>query len=68
MTETTQFSNFFVETQEIPNPFGGSIKRTQLVFKRMLDEQIIKTLGDLLDSDDEIYNDPVKILPDDFIV
>jgi hypothetical protein len=65
MTETTQFSNFFVETQEIPNAFGGSIKRTQLVFKRLLDEQIIKTLGDLLDSDDEIYNDPVKISPDD---
>jgi hypothetical protein len=65
MTETTQFSNFFVETQEIPSPFGGSIKRTQLVFKRILDEQIIKTIGDLLDSDDEIYNDPVKILPDD---
>jgi hypothetical protein len=38
MTETTQFSNFLVETQEFPNPFGGSIKRTQLVFKRLLDE------------------------------
>ena len=65
MTETTQFSNFLVETQEIPNPLCGSIKRTQLIFKRLLDEQIIKTLGDLLDSDDEIYNDPVKISPDD---
>lgn len=65
MTETTQFSNFFVETQEVPNPFGGSIKRTQLIFKRLLDEQIIKTIGDLLDSDDEVYNDPVKISPDD---
>lgn len=65
MTDITQFSNFLVESQEIPNPFGGSIKRTQLVFKRLLDEQIIKTLGNLLDSDDEIYNDPVKISPDD---
>ena len=65
MTETTQFSNFFVESEELPNGYGGSIKRTQLVFKRLLDEQIIKTIGDLLDSDDEIYNDPVKISPDD---
>lgn len=65
MTETTQFTNFLVESEQIPTPFGGSIKRTQLVFKRLLDEQIIKTLGDLLDSDDEIYNDPVKISPDD---
>lgn len=65
MAEIQQFSNFLVESEEIPNPFGGSIKRTQLVFKRLLDEQIIKTLGDLLDSDDEIYNDPIKISPDD---
>lgn len=65
MTEISQYSNFLVETQDIPNSFGGSIKRTQLVFKRLLDEQIIKTLGDLLDSDDEIYNDPVKISPDE---
>lgn len=65
MTERVQYSNFIVESQEIPNGFGGSIKRTQLIFKRLLDEQIIKTLGDLLDSDDEIYNDPVKISPDE---
>lgn len=65
MSESQQFSNFLVETQEIPTPFGDSIKRTQLIFKRLLDEQIIKTIGDLLDSDDEIYNDPVKIYPDD---
>lgn len=65
MTDMQQYSNFLVETQEIPSPFGGSIKRTNLVFKRLLDEQIIKTLGDILDSDDEIYNDPVKIAPDD---
>lgn len=65
MTESQQFSNFIVETQEIPNPFGESIKRTNLVFKRLLDEKIINTIGDLLDSDDEIYNDPVKITPDD---
>jgi hypothetical protein len=60
-----EYSNFLVETQEIPNPFGASIRRTQLVFNRILDEKIIKTLGDLLDSDDEIYNDPVKLSPDD---
>lgn len=65
MTEITQFPNFLVESQEIPNPFGESIKTTQLIFKRILDEKIIKTLGDLLDSDDRIYNDPVKISPDD---
>lgn len=65
MAESQQFSNFIVETQEIPNPFGESIKRTNIVFKRILDEQIINTIGDLLDSDDEIYNDPVKITPDD---
>lgn len=65
MSEIQQFSNFIVESKEIPNPFGGSIKRTELIFKRMLDEQIIKTLGDLLDSDDEIYNDPVRISPDE---
>ena len=65
MSEIQQFSNFIVESQEIPNPFGGSIQRTHLIFKRILDEQIIKTLTDLLDSDDEIYNDPVKITPDD---
>lgn len=65
MSESQQFSNFLVETQEIASPFGESIKRTQLIFKRILDEQIIKTIGDLLDSDDEIYNDPVKITPDD---
>lgn len=65
MANSTQFSNFSVETQEIPNPFGESIKRTQLVFKRLLDENIINTIGDLLDSDDEIYNDPVKISPDE---
>lgn len=65
MAEFKQFSNFLVETQEIPSPFGESVKRTQLVFKRLLDEQIIKTIGDLLDSDDEIYNDPVKITPDE---
>lgn len=64
MTDMQQFSNFFVETQEIPTPFGESIKRTNLVFKRLLDEQIINTIGNLLDSDDEIYNDPVKISPD----
>ncbi len=60
-----EYSNFFVETQEIPNLLGESIKRTQLVFKRLLDEKIITTIGDLLDSDDEIYNDVVKINPDD---
>lgn len=60
-----QFSNFIVETQSIPNPFGESIQRTQLIFQRLLDENIIKIIGDLLDSDDEIYNDPVKISPDD---
>jgi hypothetical protein len=65
MANTEQFSNFLVETQEIPSPFGESIKRTQLVFKRLLDEKIINTIGDLLDSDDEIYNDPVKISPDE---
>lgn len=65
MTESKQFSNFLVETQEIQSPLGNSIKKTTLIFKRLLDEQIIKTLGDLLDSDDEIYNDPVKICPDD---
>ena len=48
------FSNFLVETQEI---HGESIKRTQLIFKRILNEQIIKTIGDLLDSDDEICPD-----------
>ena len=64
MTETTQYSNFMVETHEIPNILGNSIKNIQLVFKRQLDEQIIKTIGDLLDSDDEIYKDPVKISPD----
>lgn len=65
MSETQQFSNFIVETQETQSPLGESIKRTSLVFKRLLDEKIINTIGDLLDSDDEIYNDPVKITPDD---
>jgi len=65
MSETQQFTNFIVETQETQSPFGESIKRTSLVFKRLLDEKIINTIGDLLDSDDEIYNDPVKITPDD---
>lgn len=64
MATTEQFSNFIVETEEIASPLGNSIKRTQLVFKRVLDEQIIKTLGDILDSDDNIYNDPVKISPE----
>lgn len=65
MTDIQQFSNFIVETQEIQSPLGESIKRTNLVFKRLLDEKIINTIGDLLDTDDEIYNDPVKIAPDD---
>ena len=65
MSNTEQFSNFIVETQSMPNPFGESIQRTQLIFQRLLDENIIKIIGDLLDSDDEIYNDPVKISPDD---
>ena len=65
MLKTEQFHNFVVETNELQNQFGESIKRIQLVFKRSLDEKIIKTIGDLLDSDDEIYNDPVKISPDE---
>ena len=44
---------------------SNPIKRTTLIFKRILDESIIKTLGDLLDSDDEIYNDPVRLSPED---
>lgn len=59
----TVYSNFIVESNEITNQLGQSIKNTQQVFKRLLDEKIIKTIGDLLDSDDEIYNDPVVISP-----
>ena len=60
----TQYSNFMVETAEVPNMIGESVKRTQLIFKSILDEQIIKTLRDLLDSDDSTYLDPVKLNPD----
>ena len=65
MTESLQFSNFLVETNENLNHQGVPIKRTKLIFKRSLDGEIIKTIGNILDSDDEIYNDPVAISPDD---
>ncbi len=59
-----QFSNFTVETETISNKFGESINRTQLVFDRILDDKIIETLTKLLDNEENMYNDPVKIAPD----
>ncbi len=58
-----QFSNFEVETSEVNTPLGGPQTVTILKFMRnMGDPEIIKTLVDLLDTD-EVYNDPIKLSP-----
>lgn len=57
------YSNFIVETKEIQSPFGSS-KVYYLIFKRDFNENIIKSIGEILDTDDEIYNDPVRIEAD----
>ena len=62
MAEITQYSNFEVETKEVNTMMGGLQTVTTLIFRRHVDEEIIKTLTDLLDTD-EVYNDPVKLSP-----
>ncbi len=60
----TQYSNFEVEVNEVPMPFGGTKTHTDLVFRRVLGSEIIDVLKDLIDTD-EVYNDPVKLCPDE---
>ncbi len=62
MAEITQYSNFEVEIKEVNTMMGGLQTVTTLIFRRNVDEEIIKTLTDLLDTD-EVYNDPVKLSP-----
>ncbi len=62
MAETVQFSNFEVETKEVNSLIGGAQTVITLIFRRNLDGELIKTLTDLLDTD-EVYNDPVKLTP-----
>lgn len=67
MSETQQFSNFEVETIQQTNPLTGSVDvKHMLIFRRSLDAQIIESIKQLLDSDDEMYNDPIKLSPNDF--
>lgn len=62
MAEIVQFSNFEVETKEVNSLMGGPQTVITLIFRRNLDVDLIKTLTDLLDTD-EVYNDPVKLSP-----
>ena len=67
MANTEQFSNFEVETIQQTNPLtGSSTERKTIIFRRALDSQIIESVKQLLDSDDEIYNDPIRLSPDEF--
>ena len=61
MSNITQMSNFEVESTEIHNGVFGNHK---LIFRRSLDENIINYLKQILDDEDELYNDPVKIEPE----
>ena len=63
MSNITQMSNFEVEQVEIETVMGPINKYT-LIFRRTLHENIINYLKQLLDNEDELYNDPVKITPD----
>ncbi len=63
MSNITQYSNFEVEVSEQVTPFGTKT-HTDLVFRRNLDPDVIKYLTDILDTD-EVYNDPVKICPEE---
>jgi hypothetical protein len=63
MSSIVQFSNFEFEEVE-KQTLMGPVKHTYLIFRRSLDENIIKTLEQLLDDEDEIYNDPIKLCPD----
>jgi hypothetical protein len=67
MSEIQQFSNFEVETLTSKNPFTGEEKTTQtLIFRRSLDCEIIESIKQILESDDEMYNDPIRLAPNDF--
>ncbi len=57
------FGNFQVETSMV-NTLMGPKTDIKLVFQRMVDPDIIKTLTDLLETE-EVYNDPVKISPEE---
>lgn len=63
MSNITQMSNFEVEQVEIETMMGP-VTRYNLIFRRVLDENIINYLKQILDDEDELYNDPVKITPD----
>ena len=64
MSNIIQHSNFEVEQVE-QQTLMGSVTKHYLVFRRNLDETIINYLKTILDDEDELYNDPVKITPDD---
>lgn len=63
MSSIVQFTNFQLEEVE-KETMMGPVKHIHLVFRRELDENIIKTLELMLDDEEEIYNDPVKLCPD----
>jgi hypothetical protein len=63
MSDIVQFTNFQLEEVE-EQTMMGPVKHLHLVFTRTLDESIIKTLEQILDDEEEIYNDPVKLCPD----
>ena len=63
MSNIVQFTNFQLEEVE-KETIMGTIKHIHLVFRRDLDENIINTLELMLDDEEEIYNDPVKLCPD----
>ncbi len=58
MSNITQMSNFEIETITEP-----TITHT-LIFRRSLDENIINYLKQLLDDEEELYNDPIRLSPD----
>jgi hypothetical protein len=56
------YSNFEVEVKEVNSILGGPQTIHTLIFRRDMDPELVKTLTDLLDTD-EVYNDPIKLSP-----
>ncbi len=64
MEQNKVYTNFELETKEVNTLMGGPQTVHTLIFSREVDDSLIKTLIDLLDTD-EVYNDPVRLSPMD---
>lgn len=64
MDQNKLYSNFELEIKEVNTLMGGPQTIHTLIFRREVDPDIIKTLTDLLDTD-EVYNEPVRLSPMD---